>query len=80
MEGSQDFSLGVCSPGVGRAAAGTAITYLIELRLRADPNASMAEPGPSATSVNVVRTTEVGPLIAGLLAQWGSCNWTLPTS
>jgi predicted MFS family arabinose efflux permease len=29
-------------------AAGTAITCLIELRLRADPNASAPRPGPSA--------------------------------
>ncbi len=34
-------------------AAGTAITYLIELRLRADPKASIARARTIGTSVNV---------------------------
>ena len=51
-------------------AAGTAITYLIELRLRADPNASVVRARTIGTSVNV-GALGVGPLIAGCLAQWG---------
>jgi hypothetical protein len=58
-------------------AAGTAITYLIELRLRADPNASMARARTIGTSVNV-GALGVGPLLAGLLAQWGKLQLTLP--
>jgi MFS family permease len=58
-------------------AAGTAITYLIELRLRADPNASAARARVIGTSVNV-GALGVGPLIAGLLAQWGKLQLTLP--
>ena len=58
-------------------AAGTAITYLIELRLRADPKAS---PGPAqtiGTSVNV-GALGIGPLVAGCLAAWVSHPLTLP--
>ena len=62
------------SVGLG---AGTAITYLIELRLRADPNASMARARTIGTSVNV-GALGVGPLLAGLLAQWGKLQLTLP--
>src|SRR5271155_1910606 len=58
-------------------AAGTAITYLIELRLRADPKASMARARPIGTSITV-GALGVGPLIAGLLAQWGKLQLTLP--
>jgi MFS family permease len=58
-------------------AAGTAITYLIELRLRADPKASMTRARTIGTSVNV-GALGVGPLIAGLLAQWGKLQLTLP--
>jgi hypothetical protein len=50
-------------------AAGPAITYLVELRLRADPNASVARARTIGTSVNV-GALGVGPLIAGCLAQW----------
>jgi Sugar (and other) transporter len=50
-------------------AAGTAITYLIELRLSADPNASPALARTIGTSVNV-GALGIGPLVAGLLAQW----------
>src|SRR6202050_4637365 len=58
-------------------AAGTAITYLIELRLRSNPKASMARARTIGTSVNV-GALGVGPLIAGLLAQWGKLQLTLP--
>jgi len=57
-------------------AAGTAITYLIELRLRANPNAS---PGPAqtiGTSVNV-GALGIGPLVAGFLAAWATHPLTL---
>src|ERR1700722_15307713 len=62
------------SVGLG---AGTAITYLIELRLRADPKASMVRARTIGTSVNV-GALGIGPLIAGLLAQWGKLQLTLP--
>ena len=58
-------------------AAGTAITYLIELRLRADPNASVAPARTIGTSVNV-GALGVGPLVAGCLAAWVSHPLTLP--
>jgi MFS family permease len=58
-------------------AAGTAITYLIELRLRADPNASAVRARTIGTSVNV-GALGVGPLIAGCLAQWARWPLTLP--
>ncbi len=50
-------------------AAGTAITYLFELSLRADPNASAVRARTIGTSVNVGALV-VGPLIAGCLGQW----------
>jgi MFS family permease len=50
-------------------AAGPAITYLTELRLRADPDASIVRARTIGTSVNV-GALGVGPLIAGGLAQW----------
>jgi len=50
-------------------AAGTAITYLVELRLRADPAASAVRARTIGTSVTV-GGLGVGPLIAGCLAQW----------
>src|SRR5580692_7187368 len=58
-------------------AAGPAITYLVELRLRADPNASVARARTIGTSVNV-GALGVGPLIAGCLAQWVSQPLTVP--
>jgi MFS family permease len=58
-------------------AAGTALTYMIELRLRADPTASIARARIIGTSVNV-GALGVGPLIAGVLAQWGSHPLTVP--
>ena len=58
-------------------AAGTAITYLLELRLRADPKAPDSRARTIGTSINV-GALGVGPLIAGLLAQWAKLQLTLP--
>src|SRR5882762_10032301 len=58
-------------------AAGTAIAYLIELRLRADPNASPGFARTIGTSVNV-GALGIGPLVAGCLAAWVSRPLTLP--
>lgn len=58
-------------------AAGTAIIYLLELRLRADPDASPIRARNIGTSVNV-GGLGLGPLIAGALAQWGKLQLTLP--
>ena len=58
-------------------AAGTAITYLIELRLRADPNASPVLARTIGTSVNV-GALGIGPLVAGCLAEWVSHPLTVP--
>jgi hypothetical protein len=58
-------------------AAGTAITYLIELRLRADPKASPVVAQTIGTSVNV-GALGIGPLVAGFLAAWASRPLTLP--
>jgi Sugar (and other) transporter len=58
-------------------AAGTAITYLIELRLRADPNASPAPARTIGTSVNV-GALGIGPLVAGCLAAWVIRPLTVP--
>ncbi|HEV3226340.1 MAG TPA: MFS transporter, partial [Acidimicrobiales bacterium] len=58
-------------------AAGTAIAYLIELRLRADPNASPVIARTIGTSVNV-GALGVGPLVAGCLAAWARHPLTLP--
>jgi predicted MFS family arabinose efflux permease len=58
-------------------AAGTAITYLIELRLRTDPNASAARARTIGTSVTV-GALGIGPLIAGCLAQWVPQPLTVP--
>jgi MFS family permease len=65
-------------------AAGIAITYLMELRLRANPDAPAARArtiGSRArtigTSVNV-GALGVGPLIAGCLAQWVAHPLTVP--
>ena len=57
--------------------AGTAITYLIELRLGADPNASPAVPRTIGTSVNV-GGLGIGPLVAGCLAAWVAHPLTVP--
>jgi predicted MFS family arabinose efflux permease len=58
-------------------AAGTAIVYLIELRVRADPLASVVRARTIGTSVNV-GALGIGPLIAGCLAQWA--RWPLTLS
>ena len=58
-------------------ASGTAIAYLIELRLHADPGASVVRARTIGTSVNV-GALGVGPLIAGCLAQWVSFPLTVP--
>src|ERR1700752_2376150 len=62
--------------GVG-LAAGTAFTYLIELRARANPN----EPPTLAQTIGSAVTVGglgIGPLIAGGLAQWVKHPLTLP--
>ena len=58
-------------------AAGVAITYLVELRLRADPKASVAQARTIGTSVTI-GALGVGPLIAGCLAQWAPEPLTVP--
>ena len=58
-------------------AAGTAVTYLVELRLRADPNASATRARTIGTSITV-GALGVGPLIAGGLAQWVAQPLTVP--
>ena len=58
-------------------AAGTAITYLIELRLRAQPGSSIVWPRTVGASISV-GALGVGPLIAGCLAQWARWPLTLP--
>lgn len=58
-------------------AAGTAITYLIELRLRADPTASPVRARTIGTSVTV-GALGIGALIAGCLAQWVTQPLTVP--
>jgi MFS family permease len=58
-------------------AAGVAITYLVELRLRANPKASVAAARTIGTSVTI-GALGVGPLIAGCLAQWAPEPLTVP--
>jgi len=58
-------------------AAGTAITYLIELRARADPSTSPIRARNIGTAVSV-GGLGIGPLIAGVLAQWVKHPLTLP--
>jgi hypothetical protein len=58
-------------------AAGTAITYLIELRVRANPSASPIRARNIGTAVSV-GGLGVGPLIAGVLAEWVKYPLTLP--
>jgi MFS family permease len=57
-------------------AAGTAIVYLIELQVRADPTASVVRARTIGTSVNV-GALGIGPLVAGCLAQWAKWPLTL---
>jgi hypothetical protein len=58
-------------------AAGTAIVYLIELRVRSDPKASVVRARTIGTSVNV-GALGIGPLVAGCLAQWVREPLTIP--
>jgi predicted MFS family arabinose efflux permease len=58
-------------------AAGTAIVYLIELRARANPNASPARAQTLGTAVTV-GALGLGPLIAGCLAEWVDHPLTVP--
>jgi len=58
-------------------ASGTAITYLIELRLRADPDASASRAQVIGTCVTV-GGLGIGPLIAGCLAQWAGEPLVVP--
>jgi MFS family permease len=62
--------------GVG-LAAGTAIVYLIELRVRANPGGSPVRAQTLGTAVTV-GGLGLGPLIAGCLAQWAGSPLTLP--
>jgi predicted MFS family arabinose efflux permease len=57
--------------------AGTATTYLIELRAHANPGASPIGPRNIATAISV-GALGVSPLIAGCLAEWVSSPLTLP--
>jgi MFS family permease len=50
-------------------AAGTAIAYLIELRVREDPGGSPVAARNIGTAVNV-GALGIGPLVAGCLAEW----------
>jgi MFS family permease len=56
--------------------AGTAITYLIELRLRQNPQASAVRARNIGTAVNV-GALGLGPLVAGCLAEWAPAPLTL---
>jgi predicted MFS family arabinose efflux permease len=58
-------------------AAGTAITYLIELRVRENPKASVIPARNIGTAVNV-GALGIGPLIAGFLAEWVGSPLTVP--
>ena len=58
-------------------AAGTATTYLIELRLRDDPNSSVVRARTIGTSLTV-GALGVGPLVAGALAEWTDRPLSLP--
>ena len=65
--------VGRCLTGVAVGlAASTAIVYLIELRLSTDPE-GIARARTIGTAVSVAGLG-LAPLVAGLLAQWGSCN------
>jgi MFS family permease len=57
--------------------AGIAITYLIELAARENPNASVIPARNIGTAVNV-GALGIGPLIAGCLAAWVKWPLTLP--
>ena len=79
VEGLPGLLVGRLLTGVAVGlAAGTAITYLIELRLRKDPGpASAGRARTIGTSVNV-GALGIGPLVAGCLAAWVRLPLTLP--
>jgi predicted MFS family arabinose efflux permease len=58
-------------------AAGTATAYLIELTVHNDPNGSVVRARTIGTSVNV-GALGVGPLVAGVIAQWTGRPLSLP--
>jgi hypothetical protein len=58
-------------------ASGTATTYLMELRVRSDPNANVLRARNIGTAVNV-GALGIGPLVAGCLAQWVSRPLVVP--
>src|SRR5471032_1467250 len=57
--------------------AGTAFTYLIELRLRQGANANLARARNIGTAINV-GALGIGPLVAGCLAEWVRKPLVLP--
>jgi hypothetical protein len=57
--------------------AGTAFTYLIELRLRQGANANLAGARNIGTAINV-GALGIGPLVAGCLAEWVRKPLVLP--
>ncbi len=57
--------------------AGSATTYLIELRVRQDPDASVIRARNIGTAVTV-GALGIGPLVAGCLAQWVRDPLTVP--
>jgi MFS family permease len=57
--------------------AGTAFTYLIELRLRQGANANVARARNIGTAINV-GALGIGPLVAGCLAEWVRKPLVLP--
>jgi Major Facilitator Superfamily len=57
--------------------AGTAFTYLIELRLRQGANANVAGARNIGTAINV-GALGIGPLVAGSLAEWARKPLVLP--
>ena len=59
-------------------AAGTAITYLIELRTREDPSPSALIRARNIGTAVSVGGLGIGPLVAGSLAEWASYPLTLP--
>ena len=63
--------------GVG-LAAGTAITYLIELRVREDPGPSSVVFGRNVGTAVSVGALGIGALVAGVLAEWVRWPLTLP--
>jgi MFS family permease len=58
-------------------ASGTATAYLMELRVRSDPNANVIRARNIGAAVNV-GALGIGPLVAGCLAQWVSRPLTVP--